>query len=116
MKSLAGANKSPSEVFRERTMFSHTEGQKCYEWVPTEIGIAAWVGTKETFNAKIPNMKIAGPASLMDMGQVFTCTALGCVVHCPCRLCRDQSKLCRLQCKAEVCTDSWRQLETAGDM
>jgi uncharacterized C2H2 Zn-finger protein len=105
LKSCYGANKSTSEVLRERTMFSHSECQKCYEWVPTEIGLAAWVGAKETFSAKIPSMKIAGPASMMNMGQVYTCTALGCVVHCACRLCRDQSKLCRLQCKAEVCTD-----------
>ena len=106
LETFAGSNKSTSEVLRERTMFSHSESQKCYEWVPTEVGMAAWVAAaKETFSAKIPCMKIAGPASLINMGQVYTCTALGCLVHCPCRLCRDQSKLCRLQCKAEVCTD-----------
>ena len=67
--------------------------------------MAAWGATKETYSAKTLNMKIAGPASLKNMGQVTTCTALGCVVHCPCRLCRVQSNICRLTCKAEVCTD-----------
>ena len=97
--------KSTSEVLHEKTMFSHSDSQSCYEWIPTEVGMAAWGATKETYSAKTLNMKIAGPASLKNMGQVTTCTALGCVVHCPCRLCRVQSNICRLQCKAEVCTD-----------
>ena len=105
LRSCTGTSKSTSEVLRERTMFSHSDSQKCYEWVPIEVGMAALGAVKETFSAKISDMNIAGPASLMTMGQVYTCTALGCLVHCPCRLCRDQSKLCRLQCKTEVCTD-----------
>ena len=105
MRSFTGTSKSTSEVLYERTMFSHSDTQQCYEWVPTVVGMAALGGIKETFSAKISDMKIEGPASLMTMGQVYTCTAQGCVVHCPCRLCRDQSKLCRLQCNSEVCTD-----------
>jgi uncharacterized C2H2 Zn-finger protein len=105
LKSYAGTSKSTSEVFREKTMFSHSDSQECFEWVPTVVGMAAWVTEKKTFSAKLPTVKIAGPASLMNMGQVYTCTAHGCVVHCACRLCRDQSKFCRLQCKTEVCTD-----------
>ena len=105
LKSFYGTSNSTSEVLSEKTKFSHSDSQECFEWVPTVVGIDAWVLQKETFNANIPNLKIAGPASLMTMGQVYTCTAHGCVVHCPCRLCRDQSRLCRLQCKTEVCQD-----------
>ena len=43
LETFPGSNKSTSEVLRERTMFSHSESQKCYEWVPTEVGMAAWV-------------------------------------------------------------------------
>ena len=105
LRSFTGTSKSTFKVSYERTMFSHSETQHCYEWVPTVVGMAALGSDEETFSAKISDMKLEGPASLMTMGQVYTCTALGCVVHCPCRLCRDQSKLCRLQCKSEVCTD-----------
>ena len=79
LKSFAGTNKSTSAVLRDKTMFSHSDSQECFEWVPTVGGMAAWVAEEETFSAKIPNMKIAGPASLMSMGQVhcsWLCGAL----------------------------------------
>ena len=94
LRSFTGTSKSTSEVLRERTMFSHSDSQKCYEWVPIEVGMAA-------FSAKISDMKIVGPASLMTMGQVYCSWVFGTLPMS----CRDQSKLCCLQCKTEVCTD-----------
>jgi hypothetical protein len=61
LRSCTGTSKSTSEVLRERTMFSHSDSQKCYEWVPIEVGMAALGAVKETFSAKISDMMMMMP-------------------------------------------------------
>ena len=99
--------KSVSDLLTERTVFSHNDCQDCYEWFPVSVGVDAW-GRESNF--EIADLKhsiqgIQGAASTMDMGVVYTCKLLRCVIHCPCSVCRDPRRNCKFQCRAEVCQD-----------
>ena len=99
----------PKEVFENRTIFNHADTQGCFEWVPTVTGNAAWNPDKlqdqmyDLQDLQNPDIIVQGPASTMTMGIVYTCNKLKCVVHCPCSVCNDNSKNCKLICHDEVC-------------
>ena len=103
------AKKSVVEVLTDKTVFNHSDSQSCYEWVPVETGVSAWEKVGITFCVKPPEMSLSGAASLRNMGQVYTCSQQGCVVHCPCRICRDVSADCRVICRDHPCTACTRQ-------
>ena len=96
--------KSVSRVLTEWTLFSHDDCQDCYEWFPVSVGVDAW-GRESNFEITDLKHSIQGAASTVDMGVVYTCKLLRCVVHCPCSVCRDSRKTCRLKCREEVCQD-----------
>ena len=99
-----GNEKTFSEVLRDKTMFSHSDSQNCYEWFPNIAGMSAW-GQQSKYEVREMRFDLEGAASMRDMGLVYTCDKYKCTVHCPCTVCRDQSRKCKLWCRAEVCTE-----------
>ena len=96
--------KSVSEVLTETTVFSHEDTQDCYEWFPASEGVPAW-GRESNYEIRDLKHSIQGAASTANMGLVYTCKLLRCVIHCPCSVCTDSRDNCKLQCKSEVCLD-----------
>ena len=104
------AMKLSAEVLADKTVFEHSDQLNCHEWVPIEAGVSAWEKVGITFCVKAPAVKLSGAASLRNMAQVYTCSKQGCVVHCPCRICRDVSNEdCRKICKDYPCSTCTRQ-------
>ena len=105
-----GANDKTSvgKVLASRTVFSHNDTQECMEWIPVFTGVSAWVQNDslvKTYEVNTLKYTVQGTASTSDMGIVHTCQLLKCVIHCPCHICSDKRKTCRLQCKTEVCVE-----------
>ena len=96
--------KSVQQVFGERTEYSHALDENCYEWIPNKDGLEAWQ-KGACFNVRDNEIKIAGAASLTNMSVVYTCTAHGCIIHCPCSCCQDQRNTCKKVCQTFPCTD-----------
>ena len=96
---------SASEVLTEETIFNHSDSQDCFEWIPVIVGVSAWGDTDATYLLKDVDDSIEGVASNRNMGLMYTCKFLKFVMHCPCRICRDERRNCRLECRAEVCRD-----------
>ena len=109
----ATEKKSEGQLIKARTMFTHSESQDCGEWCPVRVGISAWVevenrgGHEHNGSYEVKDLKysVQGSASTKDMGVVYTCQMLNCVIHCPCSICNDNRNNCRLLCKREVCQD-----------
>ena len=61
------------------------------------IGCSKTYG-KECFHLTLPSRKhfavqgVEGVASNRNMGLMYTCKFLKCVIHCPCRICRDERR------------------------
>ena len=96
-------SKSVSEVLARTTVFGHESFQDCYEWFPASVGVSAW-GPESIYEIRDLQHSIQGAASTVNMGLVYTCKLLRCVIHCPCSVCTDSSN-CKLQCRAEVCPE-----------
>ena len=90
---------SADEVISARTLFSHSDSQKCSEWTFDSRVDSAW----GNFKVQDLRFSIQGAASMTHMGLVYTCSYLKCVIDCPCHVCQDRSKNCKLQCRNEVC-------------
>ena len=106
-------DKTQHEVFRQRTEYSHSQDQACYEWIPTRSGLAAWSKTKfddpVSYSVNDSKYNIAGAASTSSMSVVYTCTLQGCVIFCPCSLCVDTEISCKKICGNFPCTNCSRQ-------
>ena len=102
-------NKSLQQVFGERTEYSHSADQECYEWIPTRIGIEAWIAaaghTGADYEVRNSQSIIVGAASMRSMSVVYTCTHNRCIIHCPCNCCRDTRQSCKNICKNFPCED-----------
>ena len=81
-------------------------------WIPSRVGISAWRTTCDSGDAdhgyEVRDLnyrdRVQGAASMrVDMGIVYTCVDLQCVIHCPCSICNDKRGNCKMQCKSEVC-------------
>ena len=62
-------DKSLQQVFDERTEYSHSIEQGCFEWIPNKIGLDAWHSPKlgansESYNVVENDSAVAGAASL----------------------------------------------------
>ena len=104
-------DKTLQQVFGDRTEYSHSADQECYEWIPTRIGIEAWNGaagrTIASYEVRNSQSIIAGAASMISMSVVYTCTHNRCIIHCPCSCCRDTRQSfpcedCSSQCKEHI--------------
>ena len=94
------------EVFENRTMFTHPETQKCFEWVPSLTGKDAWnPDSIQICDLQDPVNGVQGPASTKTMGIIYTCNKLKCVVHCPCSVCNDKKKTCTFLCRDKLCCE-----------
>ena len=105
---LTPGQNSKAKVISDRTQFYHFED--CKEWIPSRVGISAWRTTCDSGDADHGyevcdlNYRVQGPASMrVDMGIVYTCVLLQCIIHCPCSICNDKRENCKMQCKSEVC-------------
>ena len=104
--------KSPTEVIYSRTIFTHDNSQECGEWCPVngrgwgEVGGGGADGeVEEIYLVHNLQFSVQGAASTRDnMGIVYTCQLLKCVINCPCGLCTDKRHNCKRLCKVEVCT------------
>ena len=96
-------------MFGDRTEYSHSADQECYEWIPSRVGIKAWTGAEgdacASYEVRKSQSIIAGAASLRSMSVVYTCTQNKCTIHCPCSCCRDTRKTCKQICKNFPCED-----------
>ena len=75
-------SKSVSEVLARTTVFGHESSQDCYEWFPASVGVSAW-GPESIYEIRDLQHSIQGAASTVNMGLVYTCKLLRCVIHCP---------------------------------
>ena len=95
-------------VLGKKTIFTHDQTQKCATWVPEVSGIAAWTDKNHVYDVCEVGDKIQGAASTRTMGLVYTChmcTWSGCVIHCPCSICRETKNHCRNRHIQEPCKE-----------
>ena len=106
-------DKTQHEVFKQRTEYSHSQDQECYEWIPTRSGLAAWIRTKfddpVSYSVSRSRSYIAGAASTSSMSIMYTCTLQGCIIFCPCHCCIDIEVSCKKICGNYPCTNCSRQ-------
>ena len=95
--------KSINEVLTAKTVFAHSDSQRCYEWTPASAGTSTWGTLDNSYEVSDLNFCVQGPASLKNMAIVYTCNLHKCVIHCPCTVCRDPNINCKMQCRTEVC-------------
>ena len=69
-------------MLADKTVFKHCASQSCYEYVPVETGVPAWEKVGITFHVEAPEISLSGAVSLRYMGNVYTYSQQGCVVHC----------------------------------
>jgi hypothetical protein len=94
-------------------IFTHGDSQECGEWCPVsgrgwgEVGGGGADGeAEEVYLVHKLQFSVQGAASTRDnMGIVYTCQLLHCVIHCPCGICTDNRHNCKRLCKTEVCTE-----------
>ena len=71
-------DKTLQQVFGDRTEYSHSADQECYDWIPTKIGIEAWIGdvghTIASYEVRNSQSIIAGGASMRSMSVAYTYT------------------------------------------
>ena len=87
-----------TRVFRDKTLFSHSESQLRSAWVPLVKGSNGWSGNQGQVTYKVTDLStsIQGAASTRNKSMLYTCTRLGCTIECPCNICTDTENL---QCK-----------------
>ena len=63
------AKKSAHEVIVDKTVFSHSDSQKCGRWVPVVLGTACWTSPQSQGNYEVKETDkiIHGVSSTMDM-------------------------------------------------
>ena len=114
---LVGGAPSAQEVLTARTTFIHENSQICCEWKPIRTGISAWgaVAPDPKFlsnerhltshvaeKLEIEN-SIQGAASSLEMKVIYPCNINSCRIYCPCNICNDARKTCKLICKEYPC-------------
>lgn len=80
-------NKSEEEIMETKTMFTHEKSQKCAAWHTEQSGISKWEENRYEINQA--EFNIQGAASALDKNILYTCSFLGCIIYCPCSLCRN---------------------------
>ena len=104
-------NKTLEEVFTDKTVFDHSDIQRCFEWTPKIVGVQAWgqpvTDAGGTYDVEDKNDKLClqGAASKRNMSIVYTCRFLKCYINCPCWICRDDRVTCKLLCRTEMCIE-----------
>ena len=96
-----------SAAFEKQTLFTHADSDtqecRCMEWIPTLTGKLAWSASSlHVHNLSEPVDTVQGPASTKNMGVLYSCNKLKCVVHCPCSVCNDDRDNCKLMCREEA--------------
>ena len=103
---ITEAKKSVHEVIVDKTIFSHSDSQKCGRWAPVVLGSACWTNPQSQGNYEVKedtDIFIQGVSSTMDMSVVYSCHLPGCTIECPCHICKVQSVCCKSRHESELC-------------
>ena len=96
---------SEKEASENKTLFKHEDGQECFEWIPKVTGLNAWNDNTQMYDLQNPAYSVQGPISTKSMGIVYGCNKGKCLVHCPCTVCCDDKKSCKLSCRDQICEE-----------